>query len=133
MVRHVEIRIELETAILLDDIDRTATLLDKVAAFLDAAGEVASNCARSIRSTLADAPALLTGASDDAQRARTRALNLRECVYKALACLQKLDATAKGTERYYDTRRMIREYIAYEIEQEARLIQPAFFGKGPRR
>lgn len=133
MVRHVEVRLGLEMSILLEDIDKTRALLDQLAVYIDTLGEAESSVAHGIRSTLASESAGLEGTADNLERVQTRALNLREQIYQTLARLQALAAEVKDTERYQEARRMIREYIAYELQQEARLITPAFKGKGPRR
>lgn len=133
MVRHVEVRLRLETEILLDDIDKTRALLTQLAAQIDTLGEAQASLAQRIRSTLDNESAELESAGDDLPRVRARALNLREQVYQTLAALQMLDASIKDTAHYRQARSLIREYIAYELQQEARLIAPAFKGQGPRR
>ncbi|PVX75695.1 hypothetical protein [Paraburkholderia unamae] len=136
MVRHVEVRLRLETAILLDDIDKTRSLLTQLAAQIDTLGEAQASLAQRIRSTLDNESAELESAGDDLALVRARALNLREQVYQTLAslqALQMLDAGIKDTAHYRQARGLIREYIAYELQQEARLIAPAFKGQGPRR
>lgn len=131
LIRHVELRLRLEPEILLDDIEKTTVLLNRVAGYLESlqAGEMA----QAIRESLAEKAELLRGKADDVERIRARALLLREHVYAALKLLQQQDAAARDTDTYREVRRLIREYMAYQIEQESRLIHPAFAGKGPRR
>jgi len=132
LVRHVVLRQELDASLLLDDIEKTTDLLKKIGAYLDTTGE-ARDVTREIRFLLAETPSLLTGSADDLDRIRARALALRERIYGALRRLQSLPDAAKSTEPYRETRRLIRDYIAYEIAQEERTIGAAFAGKGPRR
>lgn len=132
LIRHVELRIRLEQEILLDDIAKTAALLGQVAAYLDTA-DAAAGLAGDIRAAVAETPALLQGTADDMERIRARALSLREYVYAALKCLQGQVPEVRATESYREVRRLIREYTAYQIRQEAKMIHPAFLGKGPRR
>lgn len=133
MIRHVELRLQLEASILLEDIDKTTALLHKVVAYLNTVNEASAGLGREIGALLAQAPALLKGTAEDLERISARALALREQVYAALASLQGLEPDVKVKEPYLEIRRLIRGYIAYELEQEARLIGPAFRGKGPRR
>ncbi|HKR47778.1 MAG TPA: hypothetical protein VJU59_50305, partial [Paraburkholderia sp.] len=133
MVRHVEVRLRLETAVLLDDIDTARSLLTQLATHVDTLGEGQARIAQHIRSTLVNESAELDSAGDDLARVRARALSLREQVYQTLVALQALDASIKDTAHYRQARGLIREYIAYELQQEARLIAPAFKGQDPRR
>lgn len=133
LIRHVELRIRLEPEILLDDIEKTTALLNHVAGYLETGGGAAYQLAKDVRASLAQKAELLQGRAEDLDRMHARALLLREHIYVALKFLQSWDATTRATDAYREVRRQIREYIAYQIQQEAKLIHPAFSGKGPRR
>ena len=132
LIRHVELRTRLEAAMLLDDIDQTRQLLAHLAGYLAAVPD-AGPLVAAVRASLSLAKATPTGAADDLERIRAQALALREHVYAGLKCLQGLNAELQASAPYQEVRRLIRAYIAYEIQQEARLIDPAFVGQGPRR
>ena len=133
LVRHVELRVKLEKSILLDDIDKTTGLLGKVVLYLDAGGSESSTLARRIRAVIEAAPQLQIKTPDEMDNIIQRALALREQVYLSLAHLQRLPADTRGATAYADIRQLIRDYMSHQIKQEARLIDPAFVGKGPRR
>lgn len=133
LIRHVELRIRLDPEILLDDIEKTTALLHHVAGYLETGNSAACVLAKDVRASIAHEPHQLQGKAADMDGIRARALLLREHIYAALKLLQGLDAVTRHTDAYRETRRLIREYIAYQIQQEARMIHPAFAGKGPRR
>jgi hypothetical protein len=62
-----------------------------------------------------------------------RAKALRELIYLSLSRLQGFAPALKVTEPYQDMRGLMREYMTYQIQQEAKIVYPAFAGKGPRR
>ena len=133
LVRHVELRLKLEKSILLDDIDKTSELLEKIAAYFNSQDGECAAMAHSMRAVIEEAPQLLSRAPDELDRIVHRAKALREQVYVSLAHLQNMPAAAQAAKAYGDVRQHIRDYMRYQIEQEARLIDPAFVGKGPRR
>lgn len=131
MIRHVDLRTQVEAEILHDDMVMTTTLLGQTLAYIDKASVPAlDTLAREIRAVLATgstAPGEATGAL------QARVLVLREQAYGALARLQKLDKADKEQEPYQELRQRFRNYITAELTQEARMVVPAFLGKGPRR
>lgn len=133
LVRHVELRLRLERSILLDDIEKAGGLLAKIATYLDSLGADHAARAKDIRATLAVAPSLLSSKEDELDHIINRAKALRELIYVNLAALQNLGADITAIKAYADLRQLIREYISYQIKQEARVIDPAFIGQGPRR
>lgn len=133
LVRHVGLRIALEKPVLLDDIDQAGALLARVADYFESAGADHAAMVSNIRSALAKKPQLVTGKEDELDVIRERARELRELIYVTLAALQKFTAEQQAAKAYADTRQRIRDYMRYQIEQEARLIDPAFAGQGPRR
>ena len=133
LIRHAGLRVQLEKSILLDDIEKAGQLLDRLAAYLETSGNDRDGIARAIRSALAEAPQLQSAASEETERILLRAKALRELIYTALKHLQLAAAAEKATETYQEARRLLREYMKYQIQEEARMVTPAFFGHGPRR
>lgn len=134
MVRHVDQRLQIEQGLLVEDIAQVSRLLDAVADYLGAIGEAEAPLVGDIRATLADAPVpLLQGHVDDMDSVRRRALALREQLYTALRHLQSQGGERQATPAYRQVRTLIRDYIRWEIQQESKLVHPAFVGRGPRR
>lgn len=128
LLRHVALRIELEGQILSDDVVRLEALLGRIAHWFDEAG--------------LDAPAPIGAALSEASHEGVfpgldalgeRALRLRGALAAAQDALQGLAAHHKSTPGYAALRQEIRSYIAVQLSDEAKLIAPAFQGKGPRR
>lgn len=133
LIRHAELRLRHEAGILRDDAVKTTALLETIAAYLDTGADHAmTEMATGIRATLS-APDTDAGGDDGMGALRTQVLTLREQVYTALACLQRLAPQTKAQKEYVEIRQRIRDYIADELVQEARLVQPAFASQGPRR
>ena len=134
-VRHllnfVRIRIESEGQQLLDDIATLRPLLEQVGRFFRAVQEDAP--ASAVEGALAQVP------SPDPTHYRTldelaqEANGLRRALHDALSHLQSLRQRLGADEDYRGVRESIRRYITRQIEAEAELIEPAFFGRGPRR
>jgi hypothetical protein len=61
------------------------------------------------------------------------ALSLRGALVAAQQRLHELAASHVGDGDYQALREAIRHYIAAQLADEAKLIAPAFQGKGPRR
>ena len=133
LIRHAELRMQLEKSIQLDDIDKAGQLLGRLAAYLESGDGDHVGLARIIRSVLAESPQLQSAAPGEAEHILQRAKALRELVYVTLKQLQSASIAEKRSEAYSDARRLLREYMKYQIEQEARMITPAFLGHGPRR
>ena len=133
LIRHAELRVQLEKSILLDDIEKAGQLLGQLAAYLEASASDREGLSRVIRAVQAEAPQLQSAAPGEAEHILLRAKALRELVYSALKHLQLAGAAEKATEAYKEARLLLREYMKYQIEQEARMVTPAFLGHGPRR
>lgn len=133
LIRHVELRLHLERAILLDDIEKTRELLGKIVAYLESHARQRPDLTHSIRAVLGETAGFPSSAAGEFDAIHARAKTLRELVYSALAQLQGVPVAEKATKPYGDIRQSIRDYMRYQIEQEDRLIHPAFCGKGPRR
>lgn len=133
LIRHAELRVQLEKSILLDDIEQACLLLERLSVYLAAGAGDGDGLARVIRSVVAEAPQLQSSDAGEADRILQRAKALRELIYSTLKHLQSADAAERATGGYQEARGLLREYIKYQIEQEARMVTPAFFGHGPRR
>lgn len=128
LLRHVALRIEGEGQMLFDDVRRLESLLGRIAAWFEASS---ASDAEVIRIVLAEdlppdswpGPALLG----------ERALALRGVLVAAQDELHRLAASHGKDPAYVMLRQAIRGYIAAQLEDEARLIAPAFQGQGPRR
>lgn len=133
ILRHVSRRIEFEGQILLEDIVALRKLLPGLCAYLESlrdapgAAEQAAVIARALTDEYCDANTYrsLTIMSNEAR-------TLRECLYGALKLLQSIPKERRDA-RYQEMREAIRRCVVWEIEQERKLIEPAFFGHGPRR
>ena len=128
MLRYAERLIEHQGQALLDEEARLKALLPSVADWLAARPESAP-LAGAIRATLAHArdpavyPTLGMMADDVAL--------LRQHVCDALLALQQL-GDARGAEGEA-VHAGLRAYIRWQLEEEGRLVEPAFLGHGPRR
>lgn len=128
MLRYVEGLIDHQGQALLDEETRLKTLLPGIADWLADQPEQAS-LASVIRASVTrtrDAhvyPTLQMMADDVAV--------LRQHVCDALLALQKADKArgADGEAAY----QALRDYIRWQLEEEGKLVQPAFLGHGPRR
>lgn len=128
LLRHVSLRIEREGQILLDDVARLETVLGRIAAWLEQTG---AGDPGGIRSGLGQA--LPSGTYPSLALLGERALALRGALVTAQEALHRLSASHGGDPAYADLRQSIRDYIAVQLADEAKLIAPAFQGKGPRR
>lgn len=131
MIRHVDLRTSVEAEILRDDMVMTTALLGHTLDYIDKASvpelEPLTAGIRAVLATGTAAP------GDSIEALQASVLVLREQVYGALAALQKLDTADRNQEAYKDLRQQFRSYMTAELAQEARMIIPAFLGKGPRR
>lgn len=128
LLRHVALRIQYEGQILSDDVTRLEVLLGRIARWFNEAG--------------LDAPAPIGAALSEALQEGVfpgldvlgeRALKLRGALVAAQETLQGLEAHHESAPGYAALRQGIRSYIAVQLADEAKLIAPAFQGKGPRR
>jgi hypothetical protein len=128
LLRHVALRIENEGQILFDDLRRLEAVLERIAAWFETSG-------------LGDAAAIRTVLDQtlpqDTYPGLTlfgeRALALRGALVAAQDVLHQLAASHGSDPDYAALREAIRGYIAAQLEDEAKLITPAFQGRGPRR
>lgn len=128
MVRYVLSQLAGERPSYLAELPRLAALLEQAEGFLSGrAGQ--AKAAGAIRSALgADA-----GDTGDIEALAARVLALREALYQALDLLIRQRDAWKEEAGYDALRDAIRHYMAWQNEQDATIIGPAFFGQGPRR
>jgi hypothetical protein len=133
LLRHVTLRIESEGQMLFEDAATLRELLARVSAFLGALDDSASRAvAKQITAAIAlrfrppEAYPALASLADEVK-------SLREMLNVALDHLHSLRESCGEREDYRNVRAAIRAWMKREIEQEERLIEPAFAGLGPRR
>jgi hypothetical protein len=124
LLRHIALRIEHEGQILTTDIARLCDLLQEAAAWQQDCGTDAS----ALRDLLA-AEARAAGAYRNLEQQGEAALRLRS----ALVDVQRELMVTDGDEGSRALQAKMRDYIALQLTDEAKLIDPAFTGKGPRR
>jgi hypothetical protein len=133
LLRHVTLRIESEGQMLFDDAAALRELLARVQGYLDARDDSASlDMATQIATTIASRfrP---PEAYPTLESLSTEVKSLREMLNVALEHLHALRESCGEREDYRKVRAAIRAWMKREIEQEERLIEPAFAGLGPRR
>jgi hypothetical protein len=129
LLRLVEIGIEGEGQVLYDELNKLEGLLSEVATVF-ATRPGLEGVAAAIRESLALErdpsiyPSLRILAQDVGR--------LREHVCDALVALRALPASATSADTQ-TAHQQLREYIAWQLKQEARIIDPAFRGHGARR
>jgi hypothetical protein len=133
ILRLILVRVEQEGQVLSDDIAALNKLLPKVQTYL---------------SSLEDGQASVHAAmiSDAILRARGGPARypsldvlaewtgiLREALFRSLKYMQSIRAEHARDERYREVRCAIRAYMAWQVAEEAKLVAPAFYSRGPRR
>jgi hypothetical protein len=114
MLRIATLRIEVEGQILFDEAAKLRELLPRVQAFLG------DGALPPVRDTSVY-PSLALMAAEVG--------TLRQGVCDALEALQGRDLDAEGTRLLSE----LHSYIAWQLEQESKMIEPATIGHGPRR
>ena len=130
LLRFLEHRIEDEGQILLDEVFKLSDILDKVASHFEAQDTGTSeseSLAAAIRKTLAEEQDPKVYPSLALMGKKVSAM--RQHVCNALAEVQK----GVEDQANEDIHNILREYISWQIEQEGKMVKPAFWGHGPRR
>lgn len=126
LLRHVALRIEHEGSLLTQDIARLVALLGDIAGWMESHD---GDAAAAIRATLA-AEAKAAGAYRGLDALGEGALRLRGALVEA----QKLIyPRVTADPRAAELRTRVQRYIGEQLADEAKLIEPAFSGRGPRR
>lgn len=128
LLRHVALRLDEEGQILTDDIARLRTLLTQIAGWFDNTGlGEAAPLRAAIAQEMPEATYLSLTLLGEL------ALALRGALVAAQETLHGLVGLHGNDPGYQALRDAIRQYIAAQLADEAKLIAPAFQGKGPRR
>ena len=132
LLRHVALRIEHEGRILSEEIAILHQALAEVRTYLgDAYSQDAE--ASQLRAALAQqlAPVTQSPSYRSVASLADEVTALRQRVCDALAFIHSRDPELQGPARaVYES---LKRYVAWELEQEAQIIDPAFEGFGPRR
>jgi hypothetical protein len=128
LLRHVALRVEQEGQILSDDIGRLRALLGEIADWLESEGEGDPAVLRE-----AAASVIPAGTYPSLTLLGEQALAMRGALVSAQETLHGLGTAYQDHPGHQALREAIRTYIAAQLADEARLIAPAFLGKGPRR
>lgn len=128
MIRYVINQLAQERAIYLADIPRLTDLLGQVGSFLNRKGGH-EGAERAIDAALGAEP----GDVGDIEVLAARVQALREALYQTLDLLINQRESWKGDATYTALRDAIRAYMAWQNEQDAKIVAPTFYGQGPRR
>jgi hypothetical protein len=124
LLRYTAAQIDAQGQMLLDESLRLHKLLSEACIFLDGIPS-GTALAAAIRATLAEQrdPTIYPSLSIMAAEVGT----LRQHVCDLLILLQSLNGAGEKIHN------QIRAYIAWQIEQEGKIVEPSFLGFGPRR
>lgn len=133
LFRYIELTIEYEGQLLLDEVFKLENLLDQVASHFESLGG-----SREAGADRAELATTIRRSRDELQdphvypsltRMGDRIAELRSHVCEALTILNRMEKNADDEALH----ELLRDYIRWQIEQEGKVIQPAFWGHGPRR
>ena len=133
LLRHVALRIEREGALLAAEITRLRPLLGDADGVLKrdfTQTAAVTEALAAIAAALAIPPPPPHGYRDLASMA-SEVTALRQSVCAVLELVQRHEASLSPAAR--DIHASLKDYIAWELENESKLIDPAFEGFGPRR
>ncbi len=128
MVRYVINQLAQERAIYLADMPRLIDLLGQAGSFLNRKG--GQEAMEAAIDTALREDELDLG---DIEVMAARAMVLREALYQALDLLIRQRDSWKDDPAYTTLRDAIRAYMAWQNEQDAKIVAPTFYGQGPRR
>lgn len=129
MLRYVEHSIDNEGQVLFDELNKLKPLLDDIAKRFESVKELKS-VAAAIRQSLAVErdPAVYPSIKILGEEIS----RLRQHVSDALVAIRALPPAARGAQ-IEAAHQQLRDYIKWQLQQEARIIEPAFIGYGARR
>lgn len=130
LLRHVALRIEREGAMLFTEIAKLRPLLADAASSLPADTE-SVRVRDSIAAALARARLVDSKGYRDVASLAEEVITLRQSACDALAIMQQQEERLTGSMK--SAYEALQRYVAWELEQEAQIIDPAFEGFGPRR
>jgi len=132
ILRHVVLRIEHEGRIFSAEIDLLRPLLERAQGVFDQDfGDAPSAAAARAAVAAALSPPAATQAYRDVASLAAEVTALRQGVCGALRLLQQHEATLSASAK--DLYAALQRYVAWELDNEAQLIDPAFEGFGARR
>lgn len=130
MFRYLELRIENEGQTLLDELSKLNDVLAQVASHFEQHSDPSTEMRAlsvGVRRTLGQPadPTVYPNLTIMAERVAVR----REYVSRALAVLNEIER-GPADDIVHD---LLRNYLTWQITQEGRVVEPAFWGQGPRR
>ncbi len=130
LCHHVESRLELEGQQLFDEIARLRPLLARAAEVMDGHDKGAA-LAAAIRRALAEErdPAVYPTLSATAEQVA----QLRQLVCDIQDIVIPQDEAGQASDAVKALREDIRSYIGWQLEEQGKIVEPAFRGRGPRR
>jgi len=132
MLRHVVLRIEHEGRIFSAEIDLLRPLLERAQNVFDQSfGDVPETAAARAAVAAALSPPAPSHAYRDVASLAAEVTALRQAVCEALRLIQQHEATLSAAAK--DLYEALKRYVAWELDNEAQLIDPAFEGFGARR
>jgi hypothetical protein len=132
LLRHVALRIEHEGALLSAEIDKVRPLLEQAGCVFerDFPADPDTKRAREAIAAALAGPASPPGYRDLPSLA-AEVTALRRGVGDSLALIQRHESTLSApAKELYEA---LKRYVAWELDNESKLIDPAFEGFGPRR
>lgn len=133
LLRHVALRLEREGALFATEISQLRPLLTEADLVLQrdfARSADVSEARIAIAAALAEPPAAAQGYRDPASMG-AEVTALRHGVCATLELIQRHEASLPAAARALHE--SLKRYIAWELDNESKLIDPAFEGFGPRR
>lgn len=130
LCHHVEIRLELEGQQLFDEIARLRLLLDGSVGVMER-HEKGAAIAAGIRRTLSEnrdpmVYPTLSATSGYVARLRQHVCDLQNIIIAE-------DEAGIASDEVRALRGAIRDYMAWQLNEEGKIVEPAFRGRGPRR
>jgi hypothetical protein len=134
LLRYAIVQMRERPKILAHEIVILETLLRAIAAYK--AAVPSAEASPVLLDSIDTAPTLEAGRSallEESSSLEQRCSTLRLQLYDSLRWLQQLRSSRGLESAYQELRQRIRDYIRWEIEQQDKLIEAAFAGRGPRR
>lgn len=129
LLRYLAVRIDKEGEMLAKDIHRLERLLEKASEWFDETGIAPDARIKQV----AELNGLNDGIYNSVRDLGERVLALRHALALVQQHMKGAIEPADQTPVFFALREDIRVYIAQQLQDEAELIEPAFFGRGPRR
>jgi hypothetical protein len=133
LLRHVALRIEHEGAIFAVEVEKLRSLLEQAVTVIQSAFPESPERGKALEalSSALVRPALPAHGYRDLATLTAEVTRLRQGVCDALVLLQRHESSL--TDAAQDLYESLKRYVAWELDNESKLIDPAFEGFGPRR